>query len=382
MSDDLFLEINGIKYTGWQSINVSKSIENLSGQFSFQSSVKDILVAGRRFIDNPIKAQDEARIFVEDDLLISGTVESLGINFDAGSHSISVSGRDKTADLIDCSIIQKTYNIKSFQRLIDVVLKDNGYSNIKVINQVPDIKSLSSLPPKEQEFDFLPPKTGSLKTDKGDTIFGFLDRYAQKLQVLLNTNNEGNLVITREGAEGVGGALISTKGNPNNNILSANIQINTNDRFRFIEVFAQEDNESFGINTVLQKGSAEDDIVRSPRRVRIDYGDTASSSLLRDLAKWNVNVKRAKGQRYNCRVQGYFNADGQLWRPNTLVEVNDDKCQLDGRFLIQGVTYSKSLQGSFTDLSIVNQGAFTLDTQTAIQLSSQNDFASDLIRSA
>jgi prophage tail gpP-like protein len=338
MSDNFFLEINGIKYTGWQSINVSKSIENLSGQFSFQSSVKDVLANGRRFIENPIKAQDEARIFVEDDLLISGTIESLGISFDSSSHSVSVSGRDKTGDLIDSSIIQKTYTVYS--------------------------------------------KAGSLKTEKGDTIFSFIDRYAQKLQVLINTDSDGNLIITREGVEGVGGALISTKGNPNNNILNANIQITTNERFRFIEVFAQEDNNNFGINTVLQKGAAEDEVVRNPRRIRIDYGDTASSNFLRDLAKWNINVKRAKGQRYNCRVQGYFNADGKIWRPNTLVEVNDDKCQLNGRFLIQGVTYSKSLQGSFTDLSIVNQGAFTLDTETAVRLSNSNDFASDLIRSA
>jgi prophage tail gpP-like protein len=372
MSDNFFLEINGIKYTGWQSINVSKSIENLSGQFSFQSSVKDVLANGRRFIENPIKAQDEARIFVEDDLLISGTIESLGISFDSSSHSVSVSGRDKTGDLIDSSIIQKTYTVKSFKRLIEIVLKDNGYNDIKVINQVPDIKNLTSVSSK----------AGSLKTEKGDTIFSFIDRYAQKLQVLINTDSDGNLIITREGVEGVGGALISTKGNPNNNILNANIQITTNERFRFIEVFAQEDNNNFGINTVLQKGAAEDEVVRNPRRIRIDYGDTASSNFLRDLAKWNINVKRAKGQRYNCRVQGYFNADGEIWRPNTLVEVNDDKCQLNGRFLIQGVTYSKSLQGSFTDLSIVNQGAFTLDTETAVRLSNSNDFASDLIRSA
>jgi prophage tail gpP-like protein len=368
MMNKVFLEINGIKYEGWKSVSISKSIENLSGQFSFTSSVNELFINNERFIENPIKAQDEARIFIDDELIISGTVESLDINYDSSSHTINVSGRDKTGDLIDSSIIQNSYKLRDFKVLAETVLKENGYSDIKVINLIDNIKNL----PLEEK----------IETKEGDSIFSFLDRYGKKLQVLLNTNSDGDLIITREGLEDAGGALISTKGNENNNILGANVQINTKDRFRFVEVLSQADNDSFDANSVRQDGSAEDEVIRSPRRIIINSSTTSTSDLLNDLANWNVNLRRAKGLRYNCRVVGYYNDAGLIWKPNTLVQVFDDKCQLNGRFLIQGVSYSKSNQGSFTDLSIVNQGAFSLDVETAVKLTSSNDFASNLIRSA
>jgi prophage tail gpP-like protein len=131
-----------------------------------------------------------------------------------------------------------------------------------------------------------------------------------------------------------------------------------------VEVFSQANNNSYGVNAISQKGTAEDDIIRAPRRIRINSNNTTTNDFLNDLAKWNVNVKRAKGQRYNAKVVGYY-ADAAstiLWQPNTLVQIVDDKCNVDGTFLIQGVSYSKSSSGSFTDLSIVNQGAFGLSS--------------------
>jgi prophage tail gpP-like protein len=365
MPNNIFLEINGIRYEGWTSVNVSKSIENLSGQFSFESSVREVFLNNERFIENPIKAQDEARIFIDDNVIITGTVEALNISYSKDNHGISVSGRDKTGDLIDSSAIQKTYNINSFPVLIRTVLTDNGYTDIDVSNDVLGLKSLGS--------------NEKIKTESGDTVFSFLDRYAKKLQVILSTDSDGNIIITREGSTDAGGALVSTKNNSNNNILSANLSIDTKQRYRFVEVYSQADNNSYGVNAVSQKGTAEDDIIRAPRRIRINSTNTTTSDFLNDLAQWNVNVKRAKGQRYNARVVGYY-ADVEsktLWQPNTIVEVKDDKCNLDGTFLIQGVSYIKSGSGSYTDLSIVNQGAFSLSPIS----STTSNLAEDLIKS-
>ncbi len=347
-------------------------MENLSGQFSFVATSKEAVVFGERFLTNPLKVQDEARVFIDDKLIITGFIEDLSISYSVDGHSISVSGRDQTGDLVDSSFYQDTkeYSQRDFKRLIELVLKDNGYTNIKVINEVSDIQRLGS--------------SEVIKTNKGDTIFSFIDRYAQKLQVLLITDEDGNIVITREGLLGSIGSLISEKNGKNNNILSANININSNNRFRFIEVHSQSGNDSFALNSVSQNSSSQDDQVRSPRRRRVAAKISSDKDFLSNLAKWHVNINRAKGQRYSCRLVGYYTDkdNNNLWIPNTLVKVKDDKCQLDGEFLIQGVTYTKSNSGSFTDLSIVNRGAFTLDTKSAIQQISSNDFANNLFKPA
>lgn len=372
MANDIILEVNGVEFAGFTNISVSKSMEGLSTLFSFAATSRENIVNGNRVLVDELKVQDEARVFIDGTLISTGFIDDLSISYSADGHSISVSGRDQTGDLIDSSFYQqyKEYKQRDLKRLIEIALKDNGYTNIKVINEVPDIERLGN--------------TEVIKTGKGDTIFSFIDKYAKKLQVLLVTNADGNIVITREGLSGAGGSLISVKGGENNNILSANLNITTKDRFRYMEVYSQADNSSFLLTSVKQEASAEDTQIRAPRRKRVSAKVSTEKNLLSNLAKWQVNINRAKGQRYDCKVAGYYTdkEQGSIWKINTLVQVRDDKCQLDGEFLIQGVTYTKSGAGSFTDLSVVNKGAFTLDTETAVQQVSSNDFASNLLRSA
>jgi len=377
MENEIFLEINGIRYRGFESISVSKSMEAFTGQFSFTSSVNEIVVNGERVIENPIKAQDVARIFIDDELIITGTVETLNISYDAASHVISVGGRDKTGDLVDSSAKETAYKEKSFPRLIEIVLKEHGFNDIKVINNVPDIQTLDSVAASPNSNGFT---ENVVTAEFGQSIFQFLDTYARKLQVLLTTDPDGNIVITREGSQNSGGALISTFSNRNNNILTANIDINTGDRFNVVEYSSQSLENNIG--SVFPTGSSKDVVIRATRTISINNSESTNSEYLSELAKWSVNVRRAKGERYNCRFQGYYNDAGLIWKQNTLVQVIDDKCQLNGTFLIQGVTYSKSLEGSFTDLVIVNQGAFTLDVDKAVRLSNSNQFSSNLIKAA
>ena len=371
--NNISLEINGVEYEGWESISITKSIDNLTSEFSLNSSFQKINLEGEDIITNPIKLQDKARVFIDGNLQSTGTIENLAIAYNNQSHTISVSGRDRTGDLIDSSIIQKQYSISSFKRLVQVVLSDNGYSDIKVINNVPNIKKLQTTDPEKAP-----------STEDGDTIFSFLDRYAKKVQVLINTDQEGNIVINREGAEVNSLSLISEQGNPDNNIKTASVNLAANNRFRFIEVYAQDSNDTFSRGSVSQSGKAIDSQIRAPRRLRITSRNTSTSDLLKDLAKWHINIKRGQGTQYSCVVQGYYSDREQtkLWDINTLVEVRDDKCQIYGVFLINSVTFTKDLSGgSITTLTLVNKGSYTLDIKEAININSSNQFASNLIQS-
>jgi hypothetical protein len=58
-----------------------------------------------------------------------------------------------------------------------------------------------------------------------------------------------------------------------------------------------------------------------------------------------------------------------------LVDIIDYTAQITGTFLIQGVEFSQSLQGSFTTLDIVEKGAFS----TSGVKNFGNSFATGLI---
>jgi prophage tail gpP-like protein len=350
----ILLEVAGIKYEGFTDVGVNSALENFSSSFSFSTTVKENSLG---IIQNDLKLGQQARVFVGDDLVVTGFIESLDISYSAGSHSINVSGRDIGGDLIDSSIRQKSYIQRDFFKLINLVLADNGYS-IKVINRVGTL----TLEPTE-----------TIKTEQGDSVFDFLDRYAKKLQVLLKINPNGDLEIIREDSDVVKNFLINDF-TENNNILSASLNLSTINRFNVIEVYSQSNNKTHTTTGISQKGTATDPSIRKTRRKRITMDSASQSKSLTALAEWNVNLRRAKGSRYTCKVVGFYSGKN-VWQPNKLVNIIDYTAQVQGNFLIQGVEFSQSLQGSFTTLDIVERGAFSIEGVNSFG----NSFADGLI---
>lgn len=350
----IFLEVEGVKYEGFTDIAVNSALENFSSSFSFSTTVKENSLG---VIQNDLKLGQEARVFVDERLVITGYIESLDVSYSAGSHSINVSGRDIGGDLIDSSILQKSYKQRDFERLINLVLVDNGYL-IKVVNNVGTL----TLEPTE-----------TIKTEQGDSVFDFLDRYAKKLQTLLKINSSGDLEIIREDSEVVKNFLINDF-TQNNNILSANLNLTSVNRFNVIEVYSQDNNKTHTKTGISQKGTATDSNIRTTRRKIITMETASQSKSLNSLAEWNVNLRRAKGSRYSCKVLGFYSGD-DIWQPNKLVNIVDYTAQVKGNFLIQGVEFSQSLQGSFTTLDIVERGAFSAEGVNSFG----NSFADGLI---
>lgn len=355
MSNKIYLEVAGIKYEGFTDIAVNSAMENFCSSFSFSTTVKETAL-GR--IVNDIKLGQQAKVYIDNNLLITGFIEDLDKEVSPNSHSKTASGRDIGGDIIDSDIKQKSYNQRNFELLCNLVLKDNGFT-IKVINKV----GLLKLEAKE-----------TIKTEQGQSIFNFLDKYAKKLQVLLKMDNKGNLTIIREDDSVVKNMLINNY-TSDTNILSSRLKLTTVDRFNVIEVYSQGNNKTHTKTGISQKGSAIDSQIRKTRRKILTMDTASESKSLKALAEWNINVRRAKGSRYTCKTIGFYSSNNTLWQPNTLVDIVDYDMEVQGTFLIQGVEFSQSLQGSFTTLDIVEQGSFTL---TGVK-NLGNSFASGLI---
>jgi prophage tail gpP-like protein len=362
MANEIFLEVNKIRYSGFTNVTVNKSLDQFARSFSATLVSKELFIGEERIIENPIKVGDEVQVYIDEQLITTGYVESLDIDYSADSHSISVAGRDKAGDLIDSSIIAKTYQVRNLKRLIELVLKDNGYSNIKVSQQAASIDNLEA--------------NEKVEAESNDTIFSFLDRYAKKVQVLLTTDENGDIVLTQEGSTKAATDLVSLKRGDKNNIKSARLSLNTQDRYRFIEVYSQSTNDSFSENTVSQDGKAEDTDIRSPRRIRVISSIASETAILKEAAKWQLNVRRAKGLSYKCTVVNFLTEgeSGDIWDINQTVNIKDDKCSLDGEFLISGVTFTKSNDGSTTQLTIVNKGSYTTDPLSLVSKDLGNEF--------
>ena len=102
-----------------------------------------------------------------------------------------------------------------------------------------------------------------------------------------------------------------------------------------------------------------DSDIRAGRQFVI-VAENAGSNLL-DRAKWEANVRKARGRVYGATVDGFYNETGELWQVNKLVQVVDEFVDINSRMLINSVNFSANIYGGKnTTLSLVEKNAYSL----------------------
>ena len=91
-SNILTLKVGGKIYEGWKSVSVRTGLEQIAGTYE--------LAITERWPNQPkdwsIPPGELCEIQIGDDTVISGYVDSVSVSYDANSHDIRVTGRDRT----------------------------------------------------------------------------------------------------------------------------------------------------------------------------------------------------------------------------------------------------------------------------------------------
>lgn len=343
------LEIDGLNYTGFKSINFSKSIENISGRFNFTAVGSEDLVF-------PIKRRASCRIKVNNINIINGFVEVIRVRYSERSHKIIIEGRDKTADVIDTQIdgnIEFNTPI-SLQRVIRQTLDRINATDIGAIDNVGDLN-----PYEETEL---------VSAEVGQTAFKFIEKYARKRQVLLTSDNDGNILITRASQEILPVSLQNVIDGEENNIISGDISFDDSRRFNRYRAKSQgnissmvnagsTDNE----NTVNLEGVAFDRDIRQTRILNFVTENSSDDFTATQRAAWEANIRRTRSFSYRVTVQGATYDGTNPWPVNRLVQVIDDFGKIDAVLLIRSVNIKIDVdRGSLTDLELVYRDSYTL----------------------
>jgi len=349
----LTIRCNGIDYRNLISATVVTSIKTVCGAFTITTTADgdDAL---------PIKKGDRINVLADLEPICNGFVDAVEVSYSADGHTITLSGRDSTQDLVD-STVGKRKEFKGgigLVSLIESVLADLGDNDIKVINRAGFIPAFSSS------------EVSSAKVGQG--AFEFIESYARKRQVLVTTDGSGNVILLRGGSTDSGVRLVNLKGDRQgtNNILSSNFKSDDSQRFSRYLVQTQ-GNPLFGLsdskskNLTQSSASATDDQVRNSRVLEFESRESMSAADIANRVKWEANLRRAQSLKYSVVVQGHT-LNGKTWRFNQLVDVVDEFCDLDSTLLISDVTYSYSLDsGSTCQLDMTYPDAYTLEENLA-----------------
>ena len=335
MSSKVEISCNGIVFDEFDDFSLNKSIEAFCSYFSFTIC--------QRIANNVgITKGAKITITIENELVFTGFIENIENSQDYNQHYLTISGRDKTAELIDSYILPKQYKQNDFLKLIRLVLDDNGYNNIKINSDIAILPKLIG---------------NSFVAEKNSKIFEFIDNLAKTISVILITDVDGDILITREGADLAVGSLDIS--NNSINVLNSNLSINSDETYRYIRIIGSQRTEQNKKRS--QNVEFIDYKANTNKRLIVDINTNSNRSKLEDIANWYMAIKRGKGSRYNADMQGFLTniTTGLLWQANTILLLKDEANNINGSFLIQGVSYSQSSGGSKTTLSICNLGSFT-----------------------
>lgn len=329
---ELALSVGGQRYSGWQSVRVSRGIDKLAGSFELQISERFDGLATVR----PIRPGQPASVLADGETVITGYVDTVAPDYDAEMHTLHVSGRDATGDLVDCAAVHQSGGWQNRS------LAQIAYDLVK-----PFACGLEVLADVGQPF-------ARWRIEPGETVFENLDRAARYRGVLLTSDGLGNLVITQPSTATAPAALVLGE-----NIERARGHSSELERFADYIVRAQQagTNAIFGGAAAGPSGEALDAAVGRYRPTVIVAEGMSDAAGCQARAQWQRTVMAARARQVVYTVTGW-RAHGQLWQPNALVPVQDAFLGLDGRRLISRVEFVLDEGGSRTELTVVPKHAF------------------------
>lgn len=332
---ELELVLGGVSYGGWTAIYVHRSLEEVAGTFE--------LALTERWPEHeqPLVIQPGAAcvVTIAGKPVITGYVDTVDQGYDATNHTLTVSGRDKTADLVDCS----------------ATFSKGEWRNAKIDQLARDLAG---------PFGITVRSTGDLGApfltfaiEPGESAFDCLERAARQRGLLLASNGAGDLVVGHAGTGKVGTALRSGE-----NLLAGGVRNDNAMRYSQYTVLGQRagSDQVSGAAAAQVKAQASDAGATRYRPLVIvdeDQGDIAS---FQRRAKWEASVRAARALTYTALVQGWMHASGP-WETNTLVQVYDPVLRLGRELLVRDVDYGLDpSSGQVTQLVLTPAEAYSI----------------------
>jgi len=330
---DVRLEIAGTLYGGWTSISVRRGLDQVAGTF-------DLAVTERwpgSDIPRPIRPGEACRLLVDGAAVVTGHVDDVQPSYDATSHTVSVSGRDKTGDLVDCSAPSVQWMGRSLPQVAADLCRPFG---IAVRAECPCAAPFQRL-----------------KNNEGDSVFDTLAAAARVRAVLLVTDGSGDLILTRAGT----GPRVSTVLELGENILSASAAFSMRDRYSAYTVKGQGvgSDEWDAEAAAHPSGSASDPRVPRHRPLTILAEEQTDAASARERALWEAASRYGRGRSVTVTVLGWSHASG-LWAPGQSVRVRDSWIGLDESLLVSRTAYTLDGKGWRCELTLMPAEAWKL----------------------
>ncbi|EMM7986892.1 TPA: phage baseplate assembly protein [Morganella morganii] len=346
MTDTVELTLGNQIYSGWKTLDATSSLEDMSGQFSLGITVKNN--------DSPLVMKPGAacQLSINGQPVVTGYVDAVDVSISADERTITLSGRDKTGDLVDCAAAHGKGQWRSVS--LETIAKDLCRPfGVTVRWEVTDAAAAAVF--------------RQWQIEPGETVFDNLSRAARHRGVIMTSNAAGELVFASAGSKKVATLVLGQSGKPGVKILDLDTSLSWLDRFSLYRVKGATaaggkwgETQTAVQSTAVYMDARDPEITRyRPTMFIADDNMTKAKGTAR--AAWEQKRAMAHGIRATAGVRGWLKPDGQVWKKNEQVVLQAPQAGFpDETLLIVSVNYLlDSDSGTITRLELMPREGFT-----------------------
>lgn len=330
--NDVELLINGKIYKGWLSINITSDLKAICPKFSL-AVTSAWTEEGKKW---SIAPHDKCSLRVNKKIIITGYIDTVNSNFAAGSRTITVSGRGKAGDLVDCCYEGPT------------VFKD-----LKLESIVKKLCAPFGINVKVQVDTGAPFKNFTYKI--GESVFEAINRAAKARGIIFTSDGQGDILATKTGAHRRATALIEGE-----NLVSASLTFDGKNRFSKYIVKGQSkgSDDTWGAAAAKIEGHSDDKTVTRYRPLVMTASSNMDAGAAQIKAAWENTHRKSESIKFSVSLKGWFDNEGHTWHANDIVTFQSEYFGIHKDFLISSVALSYGENGGTTVLTLVSPDSF------------------------
>lgn len=357
-SESIILDIDGVQWQGWESVSITRAIDSVSGSFELSLSDRWTEVMETLPLAPAMSCSIKVSNGTSTDTLIKGYIDTVKSSLNATSHSISVSGRDASADLVDCAAVHSPSEWRGQGCLaLATALASPFEVAVTAGANLGDVITVH-------------------KVEAGESAWECLERALRQRELLAMPDCNGGIQLATIGAETATSSLVQGE-----NVLSASVIFDARDRFSEYRVLAQQrGSDSIDASAAASViGVATDDTLGRYRPYVISGEAPKDASSAKTRADWEASVRAGRSVTVNVTVQGFRQSDGTLWPINAMCRVVLPWLRIEQDLLIAKAIYKVSSSGSTTTLTLRSPLAFAQEFEANVTKTKEGKSA-DLLR--
>ena len=310
------LTVDGQVLIGWQDVSVDRSQE--SAEISFNLGATNASWSGEA---KTLRHGSEVEIRTSaaggrarpgrGDLLCAGYIAGYGAKYAAKTKQVTIDGKSKGADAVDCHPVKHKTGRFENKTLLDVAKElDEVRCGFKTDQQLPKIPKVQRQP--------------------GDTIFQTIEREARRLGLLLSGQPDGSINITRAGTKRHAGALVLGE----SPVQEMDVKLKPGQKYSHYVARGQRA-KGVGKDALRQEETERDPSVKRNRPLLIiPEGDWTKKELQTRL-RWERLRRASFGTTISVKVATWRDEAGELWEPGRLMAIVCEPEDIDGDYTLQ-----------------------------------------------